>query len=212
MDVSNWANRDKVLGELLDRFGSMNKNDYEVALFGLMLKNNLKDKSDFIISCQLKIPESKVKRLRYEVNLNSIKSASYDEEVRDYLDNCAYQISGERVRFSIPDKFMRQYLCDKLAQLNTFCDSSFNSDIVSVSGRDLMLLFSSLHNMSVNDMLEIIDKSVKKHNGKLPDRPGTLAEGVLQAIIKDLGARFAPNLMDFMVDRLDSFKEIFKKQ
>lgn len=36
--------------ECLDRFGSMNKNDYEVALFNLMLKCGYNTKSDFELS------------------------------------------------------------------------------------------------------------------------------------------------------------------
>ena len=52
-------------------FGSMNKNDFEVFIFHWLINNKTecKGKSDFVISQCLKIPESKVARLRYEAGL-----------------------------------------------------------------------------------------------------------------------------------------------
>ena len=48
----------------------MNKNDFEVAIFDEIMKDDeYKDLSDFKLSVKLRVPESKIKRLRYEANL-----------------------------------------------------------------------------------------------------------------------------------------------
>ena len=44
-------------------FGSMNKNDFEVMIMHWLLQNRLSGKSNYEISRELKISESKVKRL-----------------------------------------------------------------------------------------------------------------------------------------------------
>lgn len=211
MDISNWKDVDKTIGEMLDRFGSMNKNDYEVALFNLMLKNGLHEKSDFSISCLLKIPESKVKRLRYEASLKYPESdaASQEATVKDYLKKCAYQTNGNRILFSIPDKFVRLYLYNKLAELNTFCDSSFNSNIVSVTAPDLTLLVNALYcnNGDIEAMLEKIEESIKLHcGGKMP-KDKSLTQEIVKAIVKDLGSNIAPRFTEFIVDNFDGIKE-----
>ena len=60
-------------------FGSMNKNDFEVYIFSWLVLNHkdYQTASDNEISRMLKIPESKVKRLRYEAEL---KYGSNDEK------------------------------------------------------------------------------------------------------------------------------------
>ena len=44
-------------------FGSMNKNDFEVMIMHELLQGKLKGKSNYEISRELRVPESKVKRL-----------------------------------------------------------------------------------------------------------------------------------------------------
>ena len=60
----------KFIQDYLQRgWGSMNKNDFEVWIFYQLLQNDdysLKEASDYQIAIALRIPESKVKRLRYE--------------------------------------------------------------------------------------------------------------------------------------------------
>ena len=50
-------------------FGSMNKNDFEVWIFNELLKTKLAGLSNYAISVELKLPEQKVKRLKYEATL-----------------------------------------------------------------------------------------------------------------------------------------------
>lgn len=59
-----------VINKYLTRgFGSMNKNEFEVWIFHYLLSNRFINENNYDISIQLRIPETKVKRLRYEAEL-----------------------------------------------------------------------------------------------------------------------------------------------
>ena len=61
---------EKALDVYLNRgFGSMNKNDFEVFIFSQLLDKRFLGYNDYKISIELKIPISKIKRLRYEASL-----------------------------------------------------------------------------------------------------------------------------------------------
>ena len=67
--MEDFKDAESFLEYCTQHFGRLNKKDYELAVFHLLLQNELKDCSDFAISRKLKITEAKVKQLRYEVNL-----------------------------------------------------------------------------------------------------------------------------------------------
>ena len=66
IDVSGWVGKDELLNFFYERFGSMNKNDYEVELMRLFLLNGNEQLKDNSVSLKLKTNVTKVKRLRYE--------------------------------------------------------------------------------------------------------------------------------------------------
>ena len=140
------ANISDIVQDYLKKgFGSMNKNDFEVWIFHYLLKENgYASKSDNQISRELKIPESKVKRLRYEADLVYPKDEdSFKKEFYEVLKNRVYkQVGDNKIQFVIRDKNLRLYLNDKLESFGSFADSSFNADIVTVTAQDLVLLIS----------------------------------------------------------------------
>ena len=136
---------DQFLTECFQRFGSMNKNNYEVALFHLLMQSGYDDKSDFELSVHLQIPESKVKRLRYEESLvypqsSNLSGDYYKQVLAELLLNRKYRVHNERIQFSISDKHLRLYINDVLNKDNRFADSSFNANIVSLTPADLLFL------------------------------------------------------------------------
>ncbi len=143
-NYKQWEGVNEFLQKCIEQFGSMNKNDYEVALFHLMLLNIFKGQTDNQISRELRIPESKIKRLRYESSL--VYQKNHDELENDFyelIDKCNFKSKdGERIQFVINDKFLRCYINDILWKAGRFADSSFNSDIVSLTASDLEYLLS----------------------------------------------------------------------
>lgn len=116
-------------------FGSMNKNDFEVMIFDLLKKfGNLKGKSNYDISLELQITESKVKKLSYEAELkyNNHDAATFKNDFFKILEKSRYKRDTNKVLFSVEDKFLRTSISAKLKELGHFSDSSFNSEIISI--------------------------------------------------------------------------------
>ena len=163
IDYQNWNDsfKNAFLKECIDGFGAMNKNNYEVAIFNLLINNDFKGKSDFEISTILRIPESKVKRLRYEADLVYPKT---DEVLKGELYNLlkggSFKLTQERIQFSIPNKMLRLYLHDLLLQNNRFADGSYNSSIVSLTANDLNELLKAI-NLTEEDK-HLLIKSIKE--------------------------------------------------
>lgn len=142
-----------VIDKYLERgFGSMNKNDFEVFIFSKLLdgslKNNLNfsEKSNYEISLALKIPESKVKRLRYEAELRY--KSNIEEESRTAfwkaMEKVHFRKDGEKLSFVIENVSVRKFLDFKLKQDGRFSDSSFNSEIIVVSKEDFIYLIEKI--------------------------------------------------------------------
>ena len=209
--MSNLSNKDSLSEKIQDYvhrrgFGSMNKNDFEVFIFYELLKTDekCKDKSDFVISRYLRIPESKVKRLRYEANLvyssDSLNEVdSFKDDFYKILKDRVYKTVGEeKIQFSITDKMLRLYLDDKLESFGSYADSSFNSNIVTITASDLILLISDFENKK--DVLEIVKKSLDESEVKLPKNWETTLKDGIAAVVRDLGGKIAPNVVKFITE------------
>lgn len=134
-----------IIKEYLNRgFGSMNKNDFEVWIFNYLLRNDLNAQSNYDISVELGIPESKVKRLRYEASLkygNPKDKTQYNKAFLSLLDNVNLKKgSGNIIQFAVEDIQLRKYLDSILKKKGFFSDTSFNTEIVSITIDDLVVL------------------------------------------------------------------------
>lgn len=216
--INQWQKRDMVLKECLEHFGSMNKNDYEVALFYLLLEYQYSDLSDYEISIKMRIPESKVKRLRYEVNLryyNNSNTDQYKKDLADLLLNCKYRIHNDRIQFAISDKMFRLYISNVLMKDGRFADTSFNVNIISMTTADLLFLISKIDAES--------EKIIEKMKQDFKDKETELPKGVIEALTelsketvmaiveKTITESVAEKLKDFTSSLYDKVKEIIKK-
>lgn len=211
--IHNW-NADSVnefLGKCIERFGSMNKNDYEVALFHLLMKNEFYQESDFTISTKLQIPESKVKRLRYEMNLvYEVSETDLDGMLAEKLKNGDFKFSGERIQFCINDKILRLYLNNKLLNDNRFADSSFNSNIVSVTPDDLAHLIESIkfNEKDKKNLINIIKDKLKK---SLKEFSPSVCERIAKVVNPLLCTIGGAALESVVNNSIDEIKNFYKK-
>ncbi|MBR4336769.1 MAG: hypothetical protein IKP91_00810 [Bacteroidaceae bacterium] len=134
-----------VIKEYVKRgFGSMNKNDFEVWIFNYLLHGDLLGKSNYDISVELRMPESKVKRLRYEASLkygNPTDTSQYNEAFKSLLGNVNLKKgSNNIVQFAVEDTQLRHYLDSILKKKGRFADTSFNTEVVSITLDDLAML------------------------------------------------------------------------
>ena len=199
------ANINDIVQDYLKKgFGSMNKNDFEVWIFHYLLKENgYASKSDNQISRELKIPESKVKRLRYEADLVYPKDEeSFKKEFYEVLKNRVYkQVGDNKIQFVIRDKNLRLYLNDKLESFGSFADSSFNTDIVTVTAQDLVLLISDFENKK--EIFQRVKSQVEKNTNATINNMGrsqVLSAKYVKEIkefLKIIGP-FAPGVVDLI--------------
>ena len=138
---------DAIQAYLNHGFGSMTKNDFEVWIFHQLLQGRLFGKSNFDISVKLQIPESKVKRLRYEASLkygNPSDTAQYDEAFKRLLENVKLKKGSHNVvQFAVEDLQLRKYLDATLKRKGRFADTSFNTEVVSVTLDELAILLDA---------------------------------------------------------------------
>lgn len=181
-------------------FGSMNKNDFEVLLFHALMNNGDKERSNYELSRLLRIPETKVKRLRYEVDLKygSTSEIRYRNEKLQQLDrlleNVAFKSKDQLIEFVVEDIALRQFLDNLLKSNNRFSDSSFNSEIVKIDLTDLNILLCA----AIEDK-EVYDRILKQAEKTLKE-PTDLKKYIPELI--QLVATGAPLLANFSLSGL----------
>lgn len=199
----------KIIESYLERgFGSMNKNDFEVYIFSWLIQkhSDYKNASDNEISRKLKIPESKIKRLRYEAELrygNNDTDVLW-QKLRNYLSIVNYRKEEDNVlRFSISDKQVRLFLKDQLQAENRFCDSSFSENIVVISVDDLLYLLDN-GVVSKEEKAKIIQQVKSTYKGKdLPQSPTEIFKVCASdAAAKTLSKVFNPKTASWLVDKV----------
>ena len=179
-------------------FGSMNKNDFEVFVFHWLINNKTecKGKSDFVISQCLKIPESKVARLRYEAGLKYTNQNldMYREELKMALKKakCQEGTAEGKITMSISDKLLRQYLSNLLMEDGRFLDGSFNSNIVTMSAGNFVFVIESLF-LDEKDRKALIAEA-KKDIKEGKQMPKTVAES-----LKQLGISLSKSVLEKII-------------
>ena len=197
--------KDAFLKECIEGFGAMNKNNYEVAIFNLLLNNDFKGMSDFTISTILRIPESKVKRLRYEAELvYPKKDEDLKEELYILLKDGSFKLTQDRIQFSIPNKMLRSFLNDLLLQKNSFSDSSFNSNIVSITPHDLKTLLDSLppSDEERESFIESVKKKLKDSEAPLKKTSKEKFIEYSKLILKAVGGSAVGAFSEKVIDEL----------
>ena len=151
-------------------FGSMNKNDFEVYIFNELLGTvNCKGKSNYELSVILKIPESKVKRLRYEAALKYGENNKMEELVRKALGNVT--IDGEKIIFQTEDVMLKNYISWVMKKNGKTCDGSFNPEKIVIRIDDYEVLIKEVYDENeVDRKLDEIRKSLEEKNRHVPDK------------------------------------------
>ena len=178
-------------------FGTMTKNDFEVYIFHWLINNHddYKDKSDYEVSVNLRIPISKVKRLRYEANLKypTLNDDTAKKSITGLLKKCKYRNTKEGgISFVISDKLLREYLQNYLNRQGRFFDSSFNSNIVSIAPADFIFI---LDNFLLNDDDK---KSILKDAKASLSEKSTLPQTFSEAL-KNMGAELCKSFAKKMI-------------
>lgn len=185
------------INDYLKNFGKLNKNDFEVLIFHSLLIGSEDTLSNYYLSRELKIPESKVKKLRYEADLIYNRGEDYEnkmfKEFIDILSKTKFKINNSdnftyRIDLIIENPALRKFIEGKLKEGGIITDSSFNTEIIRIYAEDLGSIFEAFPEGkkiadNINDKVKEI---IKQNNIKTPgNRPLTFTE-VLPAILLNL--------------------------
>lgn len=192
-------------------FGKMNKNDFEVLIFHILRNQEFRDASNFDLSVTLRLAESKVKRLDYESRLIYGNATTTEAALLSYLSHAKYDKATDKFKFVIEDKFDRAYLDAKVKSMYSFIDTSFNSEIVTISKGDLVELLKQCYSLGDEDrefLLRQIDANAKK---ELEDPKGNIDwTKVLQKFVEGLAEGSGNVLIDAISGGLSPVRGICK--
>lgn len=187
-----------------ERFGAMNKNDYEVELMFLLLENGFEDKSDRELSIFLRIPVAKVKRLRYEADLQHPKTPEYYKAAfYKILTITAFKTDNNgNIMFAVNNKALREYLSECIEKAGSFFDSSFAGNIVKLTPTDLLLLIAEFENN--RDLVNKVKESIAQHQRELPKSLSETSRKFIEATFKDVARLAAPNVAKWLWESLEN--------
>ena len=170
-------------------FGSMNKNDFEVFIFGKLLDmDGYRGKSNYELSLLLHIPETKIKRLRYE---SALKAPAKSEEennqaIREILKKASLRSREKKIVFQVEDVMLKMYITSILKKDGRTIDSSFNPELVVIHTEDFQYLAQAVCPQKeidklMNEAKKAIKKDVKK-DVTWNDIMGWVIEGTVSGI------------------------------
>ena len=147
-------------------FGRMNKTDFEYLLMYLFVSNgSFESLTNFDISLLLKIPESKVRRLKYEAELRYGDHSAAEKNLLNLLAGCRVEYTDTMVIFSIEDKFTQVlFLSELKKQLRAFGDYSFNPELVKVPKKVFADFLEKKYGVEVSEDFE--DEHIKREEGE----------------------------------------------
>lgn len=195
--ISKWrkAEKDEFILRLVTNFGKTNKIELEVELFHLLLKCHYYETvSDYKLSTELQIPESKVKRLRYEESIRYLpEEAELKKRAFNYLTGNSVKFLSEKLQVSIPDKILRAYINDILTSGGRFYEqNSLNTNVITVSAADLFFLLGKLGNVDNKSITKQIKKNIdsstfpKTFMEVFKNFAGDVAKGTITSVSGDM--------------------------
>jgi len=162
---------------LLDGMGVMSKREIDILVMNLLIKYaDLSAKSNYDLSIMLRIPETSVKRLRYEAKLRYPPEDEYIRrefikvlvKAKIELDrNEEYDIENMKIVFIMEDNYVRYAIQGRLKERGMFADSSFNSEIIRITCGSLCAVISEFYGEEASrDFMErcnVLKRSSDKH-------------------------------------------------
>lgn len=164
----NNTTLEKILDSYVKRgFGSMTKNDFEVWIFHQLLKGKLHGKTNREISIYLRIPDTKVKRLRYEADLKWGKpddDTTYHDALVDVIKKARLVKNRKQILFVIEDTALLKYLDAKMKTAEVSWDKSFNSENIYIDFDQYELFCKEVLNSEYKEAVDFLQDKFKDKN------------------------------------------------
>jgi len=193
----------KFLTKFLENgFGSLPKREIEIYIMNLLLEdgqfiNNNGDIDFHEISLILKLSETKVRNLIYEVELKYRNNNNFLEQLIELIEKQKYEVDGDKIKFSIQSPLLKQYFEYEIRKLpNSISDGSFSKNIVTISKETFEKLLISLYKDD-EKINEFINKLPDDKKEIIKDKDSLFREFVKE-FIKRSGSRSADLIFDIL--------------
>ena len=148
-------------------FGSMTKNDFEVWIFHQLLCGELKGNTNREISIALRIPDTKVKRLRYEADLkwgSPGDDSAYHDALVKVIEKAILVKNRTQILLVIEDTALLKYLDAKMKNANVAWDKSFNTENIYIDFVQYDVFCKNVLTQEYNEAIERLNVKFKdKH-------------------------------------------------
>lgn len=197
-------------------FGSMNKNDFEVFIFGQLLQmSEYKGKSNYELSLLLHIPETKIKRLRYESALrNVMPNTDYKVEVYKLLERAQLRADKKKIVFQVEDVMIKSYISSVLKQNGRMLDLSFNPELIVLYLDDFQYLANEVY--PKEEMDRVMKEAKKLSNASVQkeiswkDIMGWVVEGAVSGAASGATSAIMTNLTPLGI--IGTIKNVLQSQ
>ena len=203
----NLNNKENFAQQFIDKFlengfGALPKREIEIYVMNLLLEDgqfvNENGDIDFHeISLTLKLSETKVKNLIYEVELKYKNNHNFLEELIKLIENQKYEVVDDKIKFSIQSPLLKQYFEYEIRKLpNSISDGSFAKHIVTISIDTFEKLLKNLYTDEdkINNFIEYLNDDKKE---VIKDRD-TLFKEFMKEFLKTSGSRSADMIFDIL--------------
>lgn len=207
---------DKFIAKLLENgFDFMKEKELKVYLLYLLLEdgqfiNENGDIDHHKISLALKISETKVRNLIYEVELKYRANQNFTEKLINLIEQGKYEVIDEKVKFAVHDPLLKQFFEYEIRNLNCVSDGSFSKHIVTISKNTFEKLLLKLikDDKKVANIINDLPKNLKE---QITDK-----ESLIKEFVREFGKSFAitsgeraANLLFDVIDPVSLLKRLF---
>lgn len=199
----------KFISKLLENgFDYMKERELKIYILYLLLEdgqfvNKNGDIDYHEISLALKISETKVRNLIYEVELKYKNNHNFVEQLIKIIEEKRYEIAGDKIKFAVYNPLVKQYFEYEIRKLNGVSDGSFAKHIVTISIKTFEKLLLHLYeDKSSKKAEEIIKKLPPELKDKINDEESLLREFVRE-FAKNFAAKSGERTADLLFDTFD---------
>lgn len=174
---------DDLITRLLEnRFDFLSEKELKIYILYFLLEDgqfaNSDDEIDFHeISLALKISETKVRNLIYEVELKYRGNHNFIEQLINIIEKGKFEVIGAKVKFAVHNSLVKQYFEYEIRKLNGVSDGSFSKHIVTISLETFENLLLKLYGNS-DKADEIIGTLPDELKEKITDKESLIKEFV----------------------------------
>jgi hypothetical protein len=148
-------------------FGATPKRELEIYILHLLLQDSQFDNNGVIdyhqISLALKITETKVRNLIYEVELKYGNNLDFVNSLIEIIENGKYDVDEGKIKFSVQNPLVKQAFEFEIRQLNGVSDGSFAKHIVTIKKVTFEKLLLRLYGDSTraNAIIDLLPMELK---------------------------------------------------